>query len=272
MVKGITCSEDMIRTITPDEVWHIIREDKKEEYLLIDVRTPEEYEKEHIPGARLIPLNELDRRSSELDRQKKVITYCRSGRRSMGGAILLCNQNFKELFNMEGGITNWPYERVKGLPEEAEEVFKEIKEIKEFLLFAIQMEKASQIFYHQVAQKVDEKELVGLLEKLSQAEENHMENLYIRLRELWPETPLLEEIKETGYMEGTILLPQALLAVGEKLPYKKIDILEIALEKECKAFDLYQRMAIKVEPPLKEFFKDLAEQEREHIDELYLYI
>ena len=135
----------MIRDITPKEVWDIIRGDKKEEY-----------EEEHIPGAKFIPLNKLDRRYSELDRQKNIITYCRSGRRSMGGAILLCNQGFQELYNMDGGILKWPYETVKGPPDEAEAFFKEIKEIKELLLFALQIEKASQTFYHQAAEKLEE--------------------------------------------------------------------------------------------------------------------
>lgn len=268
MAKAFTCSTNMIRDITPEEVWDIIRGDRKEEYLLVDVRTPAEYEEEHIPGARFIPLNELDRRYSELDRQKKIITYCRSGRRSLGGAILLCNQGFSELYNMDGGTINWLYETVKGPEEEAEEFFKEVKEIKELLLFALQMERASQTFYHQAAERLEEKEVVDLLKKLSQAEEKHKEVLYARLREIWSEAPPLGRIKESEFMEGAISLPQTLLAIEEEPPKGRMDILELALEKECKAYDLYQRMADKVEPTLREIFRELAEQERGHIDEL----
>ena len=103
MSKGLTCSADTVRDITPEEVWDIIRGDKKEEYLFVDVRTPAEYKEEHLRGAMFIPLNELDRRYSELDRQKKIITYCRSGRRSMEGAILLCNYAFLEATNTSIG-------------------------------------------------------------------------------------------------------------------------------------------------------------------------
>lgn len=268
MVKSLTCSPDTIKDITPEEVWDIIRGDKKEEYLVVDVRTPAEYAEEHLPGALFITLNELDRRYSELDVQKKIITYCRSGRRSLGGAILLCNQEFRELYNMRGGIMNWPYETVKGPPEEAEEFFKEIGEIKELLLFALQMERASQSFYNQAAQNLGEKEIVDLLKKLSRAEQKHMEVLYSRLKDIWPEAPPLEGIKESEHMEGAISLPGALLAIEEEPPKERIDILELALEKECKAYDLYQRMAEVVELPLREVFRDLAEQERGHINEL----
>jgi len=268
MVKSLTCSPDKIKDITPEQVWDIIRGDKKEEYLVVDVRTPAEYAEEHLPGALFITLNELDRRYSELDMQKKIITYCRSGRRSLGGAILLCNQEFRELYNMRGGIMNWPYETVKGPPEEAEEFFKEIKEIKELLLFALETERASQSFYYQAAESLGEKEIVDLFKMLSRAEGKHMEVLYTRLKKLWPEAPPLEGIKESEFMEGAISLPEGLLAIDEEPPKERVDVLELALEKECKAYDLYQRMADTVEPSLSGFFRDLAEQERGHIDEL----
>ena len=73
---------------------------------------------------------------------------------------------------------NWLYETVKGPPEEAEEFFKEVKEMKELLLFALQMERASQIFYHQAAERLEDKKLVDLLKKLSQAEGKHRKVLY----------------------------------------------------------------------------------------------
>ncbi len=268
MAKAFICSADNVTDITPEETWNIIRGDRKENYLLLDVRTPQEYEKEHLSGARLIPLNELDKRYRELEAPQKIILYCRSGRRSLAGAILLCNLGFWELYNMEGGIINWPYKKVKGPPEEAEEFFKDIKEIEELLLFAIQMEKTGRIFYLQAAQKMEEKELSGLLKILSQMEERHMENLYLQLKKICPKAPLLKDIKESEFTEGAISLPEALLFVEENPLKEKIDVLEIALENECKAFDLYRRMAEKVRSPLKNFFQDLAEQERGHINEL----
>jgi rhodanese-related sulfurtransferase/rubrerythrin len=268
MVTSLTCSLDTIKDIAPEEVWDIIRDKKKEKYIVVDVRTPAEYEEEHLPGARFIPLNELDKRYSELDRNKKIIAYCRSGRRSLGGAILLCNQEFKELYNMRGGIMNWPYKKVKGPPEEAKEVFGEIGEIKELLLFALQMEKASRTFYHMVAENLDEKETRDVVTKLSRAEEKHTEIIYSRLKHIWPEAPPLDVIKESEYMEGAISVPHRLLIIEEELPIERIDILELAMEKECKAYDLYQRMAEVVETSLREAFRDLAAQERGHINEL----
>ena len=52
---------------------------------LVDVREPVEYAEEHIDGAKLIPLGELERRSAEIDRDKPLVLMCRSGKR--GGEI-----------------------------------------------------------------------------------------------------------------------------------------------------------------------------------------
>ena len=47
----------------------------QEEFTLLDVRQPGEYEKNHIPGAKLIPIGELDKRLDEIDPSKPVLTY-----------------------------------------------------------------------------------------------------------------------------------------------------------------------------------------------------
>jgi len=64
-------------------------------------------------------------------------------------------------------------------------------------------------------------------------------------------------------MEGAISIPHALLVIEEEPPKERIDILELALEKECKAYDLYQRMAESVELPLREVFQGILAKTRE---------
>jgi sulfur-carrier protein adenylyltransferase/sulfurtransferase len=64
-----------VPTMSADEVRRFITARKPDEYNLIDVRQPAEYEKEHLPGARLIPLGELNRRLDEIDPNKPTIVY-----------------------------------------------------------------------------------------------------------------------------------------------------------------------------------------------------
>lgn len=78
-------------------------------YELLDVRFPEEYAENRIPGATLIPLAELGERLGELNPKKPYIVYCHSGPRSAVAALIL-NQHRFEALSLDGGIRDWPYE------------------------------------------------------------------------------------------------------------------------------------------------------------------
>ncbi len=64
-----------VDTWPPEKVRQFLDENPPQAYNLVDVRTPKEYEKGHLPGARLIPVGELETRWKELDRNKPTITY-----------------------------------------------------------------------------------------------------------------------------------------------------------------------------------------------------
>lgn len=76
---------------------------------LLDVRYAEEHEDSHIPGDQLIPLPELRGRLDELDRKRRWVVYCRSGRRSAVAALLLRQAGFTAV-SLTGGINGWPHE------------------------------------------------------------------------------------------------------------------------------------------------------------------
>ncbi len=64
-----------VSTWSPEMVRQFLKEKNSEEYNLVDVRTPKEYEGGHLPGARLIPVGEVANRLSELDPGKPTIVY-----------------------------------------------------------------------------------------------------------------------------------------------------------------------------------------------------
>jgi sulfur-carrier protein adenylyltransferase/sulfurtransferase len=64
-----------VETVEPGEVREFINQHKEGTYTLLDVRQPGEYEKDHIPGATLIPLPQLYDSMDKLDREKPVIVY-----------------------------------------------------------------------------------------------------------------------------------------------------------------------------------------------------
>lgn len=63
------------KSARPEEIRDFIRAHKPGEYQLVDVRTQREYERGHLPGARLIPVNELPARLSEIERGKPTFVY-----------------------------------------------------------------------------------------------------------------------------------------------------------------------------------------------------
>src|SRR4030088_241425 len=81
--------------------------DRKDPFVLVDVREPFEYEICHIPGARLIPLGELPGRLSELDSADEIVLQCKGGTRSARALHILQEAGFRKLYNLEGGITAW---------------------------------------------------------------------------------------------------------------------------------------------------------------------
>lgn len=61
--------------LSPEELKNYRKSHHEDSYTLLDVRQPKEYEKEHLPGAVLIPLPQLEGRLEELDKSKPVIAY-----------------------------------------------------------------------------------------------------------------------------------------------------------------------------------------------------
>lgn len=84
--------------------------------LLLDVRTAEEFEAGHVPGARNVPVerpNALAERWQELPKDRPIVVYCQTGRRSVKASELLAEKGFTEVYNVLGGYERWEAE---GLP------------------------------------------------------------------------------------------------------------------------------------------------------------
>ena len=81
------------------------------EFVLLDARSEEEFSEGHIPGAIVIPHDEISERAeSEIpEKDVPVFVYCRSGRRSKIAAEELVSLGYSEIYEF-GGIIDWPYE------------------------------------------------------------------------------------------------------------------------------------------------------------------
>jgi rhodanese-related sulfurtransferase len=99
--------------ITAEEAKQMM--DDGDGFILLDVRTEEEFAESHIEGAILIPDTEIaERASDELpDPDAQILVYCRSGRRSAQAADALTQLGYTSVYDF-GGIIDWPYETISG--------------------------------------------------------------------------------------------------------------------------------------------------------------
>ena len=95
--------------ITAEEAKRIM--DSEEGYVILDVRTQEEYDQGHIPGAIVISHEEIAEKAEEVltDKGQLILVYCRSGRRSKIAAEALVELGYTNIKEF-GGIIDWPYE------------------------------------------------------------------------------------------------------------------------------------------------------------------
>ena len=92
--------------ITPEDVKDKL--DAGEEFTLVDVREPWEFETAHIDGAKLMPMGDVPARAhQELDPEDHIVVICHHGVRSMNVTAWLRQQGFEKAQTMRGGIDAW---------------------------------------------------------------------------------------------------------------------------------------------------------------------
>ena len=101
-------SKNVYEQITPAEAKALM--DSEEGYIILDVRTPEEFAAGHIAGAILIPDYEIGEKAESIltDKDQLILVYCRSGRRSKNAANALATLGYTNIKDF-GGINDWKY-------------------------------------------------------------------------------------------------------------------------------------------------------------------
>lgn len=104
-------NDDGYYQITPEEAHDIML--KESDYVILDVRMETEFKEGHIHSAVLLPDYEIVDRASEVlpDKDKMILVYCRSGRRSKNASAELAAQGYTNVYEF-GGIIDWPYDVV----------------------------------------------------------------------------------------------------------------------------------------------------------------
>jgi len=262
-----------IASRSADDVREMIDTKNPDEYSIIDVRQPGEYRQGHLPGAKLIPLDDLPEHLEELDPSKPTLVYCAAGVRSRAGASILTRAGFAEAYSMEGGIRSWKGLIAEELPEAGMTWFNSARNTEELIGLAWLLEDGMRSFYLEIANGLDRSESAQLFMELAGAELHHKNALLKLYRQQkgkdaginFPADVLHEQPKEK-YLEGGVLLSEAISWAGKK---DEREILEFAMSLEVGSYDRYLS--------LRDYFKDessrevfglLAAEEKAHLKRL----
>lgn len=101
---------EVFKTISPDEAYKLIQENANNpDFIIIDIRTPQEYEAGHIPNAINIDYYSptFKEELNKLDKSKTYLIYCRTGHRSGTTMPIMKELGFQKVYEIKGGIMAW---------------------------------------------------------------------------------------------------------------------------------------------------------------------
>jgi rhodanese-related sulfurtransferase len=122
LMDFVRAAKSCINEITPAQLKAKL--DARDDFLLVDVREPAEFEHGHIDGAHLVPRGIVEAAADTSypkhyaplsgARNRQIVVYCATSGRSAMAAAVLQMMGFKDVLNLAGGITRWESE---GLPQ-----------------------------------------------------------------------------------------------------------------------------------------------------------
>ena len=240
-------------------------------FTLLDVRQPGEYDAEHLPGAKLIPLPELGARLSELDAGKPTVVYCAIGGRSRVAAQVLAAKGFKEVMNLSGGIKAWNSQKAVGPEDLGLSLFSGKESPEETLLTAYSLEEGLREFYLSMAAQVKAENARRLFGKLSAIEVKHQDRIFSEYLRISGAAVTREEFAEkvvAPAMEGGLTTQEYLRLYQPDLEVAA-EVILLAMAIEAQALDLYQRAADRAQTDeSKKVLMQIANEERAHIEQL----
>lgn len=263
------------KTLDPQALRLYMQKKSEKGYLVVDVRQPHEYELAHIPGARLLPLPGLFQTLERLPADKDLIFYCHSGSRSMVAASMAEEEavTLGTIYNLTGGMLTWEGGVVADQPRV--QLFTQATTPAEMMKTAMNLEKGALRFYNQAADQFSAQPWSDIFAKLAGAEMAHAKTVYRFLHQIDP-----AGTSEGGFesvfnrlagdvLEGGMSLDAALERIADVQNLACVRLMELALEIEYAAFDLYRTMADRItESGCQEAFLSLAQSEKGHIRSL----
>ena len=261
-----------VKSITPEEVRRVVKEKGAADYCLIDVRQPAEYAEGHLPGAKLIPLGELQARIDDIDTTRPVIVYCRSGNRSRSAVGLLNGAGRGDVFNMTGGILAYNGVVASGPPEAGIFCFPANLSPEQLVAMAWYVEDGSQRFCEKIIAETFHRNLDPLPADWIRYKKEHKQDLTELYRRI-SQPADIQDFPAAILPAPSIDVMAGCTSVSEAIEWSqgksRSDILDLVMALEANTFDLYLKLGRQVESTqAREVFFALAEKEKTQLNAL----
>jgi sulfur-carrier protein adenylyltransferase/sulfurtransferase len=259
-----------VSSMDADEAKAYMAGHREDDYTVLDVRQPGEYEDEHLPGARLIPLPQLSEAYSSLDPEKPVIVHCAVGGRSRVAAQMLSGHGFKEVYNLAGGIKAFKGPKAAGPQELNLDLVRGDETPAEIIALAYGMERALQLFYEAMLGRTGDQEMQDLFSSLARVEQRHQQRLLEQYRgmEPGPDPGALEAAPAPEILEGGFKM-QEFMEKNESFMQTVPHVLDLAMMLETQALDLYLRFVGRCsQAATREVLFGIAAEEKAHLASL----
>jgi rubrerythrin/rhodanese-related sulfurtransferase len=238
-------------------------------YLLIDVRQPSEYELGHIPGARLMPLAEVESRLFTLPSDRDLIFYCRSGGRSQWAASLAGEGEVSEktVYHLMNGILGWNDKIQQGYPKV--HIFDTNQSLEKLLETAMDLEKGAWRFYQYAIDRYPDDPIRPILEQVSIAEKAHAKLIYFFWRKAEKKPVAFERLYQNlkgNILEGGQSFEEACRQLEAVENQGSPAVIDLAMAIEYSAYDLYRTMAEQTDnAEASSIFLSIAQAEKGHM-------
>jgi rhodanese-related sulfurtransferase/rubrerythrin len=216
-------------------------------YLIIDVRQPQEYRHGHIPGAMFLPLLDLESKLFDLPADRDLIFYCSNGGRSLAAATLVIDAEVtnRRVYNLSGGILRWYGQTLSDFPKV--KALDESGGIDALLYTAMNLEKGAWRFYDFIANRHAAEPWATTFETLRRAETAHAAVVYSIWASRNENPPAFENLFDNlkgDILEGGESLTEVLAEASSSVTEETcINLIELSLLIEYRAFELYRTVA-----------------------------
>jgi rhodanese-related sulfurtransferase/rubrerythrin len=237
-------------TLTAAEFKEYMRTHKEKTYLVIDVRQASEYEDGHIPGAKLMPLTEVETRLFTLPPDRDLIFYCANGGRSQWAASLAGEGEVskKTVYHLRGGMQAWEGKALAGYPKV--KIFDQDQTLEKLLATAMDLEKGAWRFYQYAMNKYRDDPISLTLEQVSIAEKAHATLIYRFWKKFQHTPPPFDRIYQSlagEILEGGHNFEETCRRLDAVRKHGCAGVIELAMTIEYSAFELYRTMAERTE-------------------------